>query len=123
MDSKQLPYTDGSFEGVISNSLVHHLPDPLPFFREIKRVLKPQGFLLLRDLLRPETPEIAQQMVDAIGPDYDDHQRQLFYDSLCAAFTLKEVQELLQQAGWENVSVYQSSDRHWTASQSPILTP
>lgn len=123
VDSKQLPYADGSFEGVISNSLVHHLPDPLPFFREIKRVLKPQGFLLLRDLLRPETPEIAQQMVDAIGPDYDDHQRQLFYDSLCAAFTLEEVQELLQQSGWQNVRVYQSSDRHWTASHSPRLTP
>jgi ubiquinone/menaquinone biosynthesis C-methylase UbiE len=39
MDAKQLPYPSSSFDGVISNSLIHHLPDPLPFFRELKRSL------------------------------------------------------------------------------------
>lgn len=50
VDSKDLPYPDGQFEMVISNSLVHHLPDPLPFFLEIKRVLQPDGAILIRDL-------------------------------------------------------------------------
>ena len=35
-DSKQLPYQRGQFDMVISNSIVHHLPAPLPFFLEIK---------------------------------------------------------------------------------------
>lgn len=32
VDAKQLTYPDGQFDMVISNSLVHHLPDPSPAF-------------------------------------------------------------------------------------------
>lgn len=117
VDSKQLPYPDGQFEMVISNSLVHHLPDPLPFFLEIKRVLKPNGAILIRDLIRPADEAIMNAMVDSIGTDYDEHQKKLFRDSLHAAFTLDEVNELMQKAGLEGVKVYQSSDRHWTAER------
>lgn len=53
-------------------------------------------------------------MVDSIGTEYDEHQKMLFRDSLHAAFTLDEVNELVQKAGLEGVKVYQSSDRHWT---------
>jgi len=41
VDAKQMPYPDKYFDGIISNSLLHHLPDPTPFLQEIKRVLKP----------------------------------------------------------------------------------
>ena len=114
MDAKQLPYPSSSFDGVISNSLIHHLPDPLPFFREVKRVLKPQGFILLRDLLRPSSTAIAEAMVAEIGTEYSPHQTQLFRDSLGAAFTLAEIQSLVETVGLSDVKVYQSSERHWT---------
>lgn len=117
VDSKQLPYRDQQFDMVISNSLVHHLPDPLPFLREIKRVLKPYGGILIRDLIRPADEAIMNAMVDSIGTEYDEQQKMLFRDSLHAAFTLDEVNELLQKAGLEDVKVYQSSDRHWTAER------
>ena len=114
IDTKQLPYPSSSFDGVISNSLIHHLPDPLPFFQELKRVLKPQGFLLLRDLLRPDSPAIADAMVTEIGTEYSPHQIQLFRDSLGAAFTLAEIQSFVETVGLSDVKVYQSSERHWT---------
>lgn len=115
VDGKQMPYANGQFEMVISNSLVHHLPDPLLFLQEIKRVLKPGGAIILRDLIRPETEEAMNALVESIGSDYDDRQTLLFRNSLNAAFTLDEVGELIEKAGLENVNVYQSSDRHWTA--------
>ncbi|MEB3309521.1 MAG: class I SAM-dependent methyltransferase [Snowella sp.] len=118
IDVKQLPYADCSFDGVISNSLVHHLPDPLPFFQELKRVLKPNGFLVLRDLLRPATPAIADALVATIGPEYSSHQTQLFRDSLYAAFTIEELQQLVQKAGLSNVRIYPSSERHWTIERA-----
>jgi ubiquinone/menaquinone biosynthesis C-methylase UbiE len=118
MDAKQLPYPSSSFDGVISNSLIHHLPDPLPFFQELKRVLKPQGFLLLRDLLRPSSPAIADAMVTEMGTEYSPHQIQLFRDSLGAAFTLSEIQSLVETVGLADVKVYQSSDRHWTIERA-----
>lgn len=116
-DSKQLPYQDGQFDMVISNSIVHHLPDPLPFFMEIKRVLKPNGAIFIRDLIRPVDESTMNAFVESIGTDYDGHQKMLFRDSLHAAFTLDEVNELVQKAGLEDVKVYQSSDRHWTVER------
>lgn len=117
VDSKQLPYPDKYFDMVISNSLVHHLPDPLPFFLEIKRVLKSNAAILIRDLIRPANEAIMNAMVDSIGTEYDEHQKMLFRDSLHAAFTINEINEIIQKAGLENIKIYQSSDRHWTAER------
>ena len=120
VDAKQLPYQDGYFEMVVSNSLVHHLPDPLPFFSELKRVLKPNGAIFIRDLIRPPDEETMNTLVESIGTEYDAHQKQLFRDSLHAALTLDEVNQLISQTGLEGVLVYQSSDRHWTAERASV---
>lgn len=118
IDAKQMPYKDSIFDLVISNSIIHHLPDPMPFFRELKRVLKPNGGIFLRDLMRPTDVETVNKIVTRIGPEYDDYQTQLFRDSLIAAFTIEEVQEMIGMAGLEGVKVYESSDRHWTAERA-----
>jgi ubiquinone/menaquinone biosynthesis C-methylase UbiE len=118
VDAKRMPFEDNCFDLVVSNSIVHHLPDPLPFFQEIKRVLKPNGGLFLRDLKRPSDIETVDRLVASIGVEYDAHQTQLFRDSLIAAFTVEEVREMLDAAGLEGVEVYPSSDRHWTAKRS-----
>jgi ubiquinone/menaquinone biosynthesis C-methylase UbiE len=118
IDAKQLPYPDGQFDVVISNSLIHHLADPLPFLKELKRVIKPNGAILIRDLIRPPSEEVINTLVEGIGTEYDEHQKMLFRDSLHAAFTLDEVNQLISDAGLEDVKVYQSSDRHWTAERA-----
>lgn len=118
VDAKSLPYEDGHFDMIISNSLVHHLPDPLPFFKELKRVLKSNGGIFIRDLFRPANAEIMNALVDNIGQEYDEYQKKLFRDSLNAALTLDEVNQLIYQVGLQQVKVYQSSDRHWTAQRS-----
>ncbi|UKO95806.1 class I SAM-dependent methyltransferase [Nostoc sp. UHCC 0870] len=121
VDAKNLPYEDGSFDLVISNSLVHHLPNPLPFFKELKRVLKPHGGIFLRDLIRPQDVVTTNALVESIGKEYDDHQKKLFRDSLLAALTIDEVNELIVAADLVGLQVYQSSDRHWTAKRSWTL--
>ena len=117
VDAKYLPYQDGYFEMVVSNSLVHHLPDPLPFFREVSRVLKPNGAILIRDLIRPPDQETLNNIVKLIGAEHNTRQKQLLRDSLYAALTIDEVNQLISQAGLQNVIVHQSSDRHWTAER------
>lgn len=57
-------------------------------------------------------------LVERISPEYNQHQQKLFRDSLQAALTLDEVQELLPKAGLEGVKVYQSSELHWTAERA-----
>ena len=114
VDSKRMPYPDLEFDMIVSNSLVHHIPDPLSFFQEIKRLVRPGGAILIRDLIRPESEDIVNELVAKIGEEYDTHQQQLFRDSLKAALTLVEVQELIDRAGLAQVKLTQSSALHWT---------
>ncbi|NEP52240.1 MAG: class I SAM-dependent methyltransferase [Moorea sp. SIO3C2] len=117
VDGKQMPYRDTMFDMVISNSIVHHLPNPLPFFREVKRLLKPGGGILLRDLIRPADVATMDALVARISGEYNQYQTQLFRDSLHAALTLDEVNQMVLEAGLSGVRVYQSSDIHWTAER------
>ncbi|RPI76514.1 MAG: class I SAM-dependent methyltransferase [Planctomycetaceae bacterium] len=114
VDAKGLPYADGAFDAVISNSIIHHIPKPVGCLREMARVLRPGGALFVRDLLRlPSDDQILEILAKHAG-GATAHQRQMFEDSLRAALTVAEVQELLEQVGLPGDMVRQSSDRHWT---------
>ncbi len=44
-DAATLPFADSSFDGVIAMHMFYHLPDPFKAIAEMRRVLKPGGFL------------------------------------------------------------------------------
>jgi SAM-dependent methyltransferase len=113
-DAKQLPFREGMFDVVMSNSILHHIPQPLEVLREAIRVTRPGGWLFFRDLLRPPNPEALQQLVATYAAQANPHQRQMFANSLHAALTLDEIRTLVQQLGYEPQAVRQTSDRHWT---------
>lgn len=114
-DSKNLEFGDGTFDIIMSNSLIHHLPDPLPCFREMRRLLKSNGAIVLRDLFRPNSvAEIDAIIAGVDDADFDAHQLKLFRDSLFAAFTVAEIQAIAATVGLKNAQVTQSSERHWT---------
>ncbi|QDT30526.1 class I SAM-dependent methyltransferase [Gimesia panareensis] len=115
-DARQLPCADQSMDGVISNSLIHHLPEPLPILQEMLRVIKPGGFLFLRDLARPDSMADLESLVERYAAKETPHQRQLLHDSLHAALTLDEVRDLLTACGLPPASAQLTSDRHWTIS-------
>ncbi len=55
IDAKRLPYHDGEFSTIVSNSIIHHIPDPRDVLVEILRVSSARGHIFIRDLCRPET--------------------------------------------------------------------
>jgi ubiquinone/menaquinone biosynthesis C-methylase UbiE len=114
MDGRATKLAAARFDGVLSNSTVHHLHAPLSLFREMKRVLRPGGAVLIRDLLRPSSMEAAWTIVKRVAAGDTMKQQQLFFDSLCAALTLDEVRALLRDAGWSELEAKQISDRHWS---------
>ena len=114
IDAKHLPYAVGSFDAVISNSIVHHIPEPRAVFTEMRRVLRSGGVLFVRDLLRPQSLAEVEHLVATYAGRENAHSQQLFRDSLHAALSLVEVRELAVDAGLAAAGVQQTSDRHWT---------
>jgi ubiquinone/menaquinone biosynthesis C-methylase UbiE len=114
VDAKDLPYGDGEFEAVISNSIVHHIAEPDTVFREAVRVTSPGGLLFFRDLIRPDNDAAVDRHVATYAAGANDHQRDLFAESLRSSLTLVEVRQLVAKTGFDADSVSQTSDRHWT---------
>lgn len=119
-DAKCLPYASGSFGAVISNSIAHHIPEPGTCLGEMVRVLKPGGLLFVRDLLRPTDEATLTRLVEMHAAGANDHQKQMFAQSLRAALSLAEIRLLVACLGFDHATVQQTSDRHWTwATRKP----
>jgi ubiquinone/menaquinone biosynthesis C-methylase UbiE len=114
VDAKKLPFVDGAFAAVISNSIIHHIPRPAGTMVEMVRVCAKGGCLFVRDLLRPHDADELTRLVDQHAAGANEHQRQLFADSLNAALTIDEVREIITSLGFAPQAVTATSDRHWT---------
>lgn len=114
-DVKQLEQLESSsYCGVISNTLLHHIPEPILVLREALRIVRPGGRIFIRDLLRPQTAAEAQRLtlLHAAGEPLES--QQLLNQSLHAALTLSEIRSLSETCGLNPNDVQQTSDRHWT---------
>jgi ubiquinone/menaquinone biosynthesis C-methylase UbiE len=111
-DAKALEFADASFDTVFSNTILHHLPDPLPFLREANRVLRPGGVLLIRDLYRPDSEARLDQLVAEHAVASTPLGRELFGASLRAALTPLELRQLADAAGLADAELVVDTDRH-----------
>jgi len=103
-------------DAAISNSLLHHVPNPLQFWHKLRLAVKPGSPVLVMDLLRPDSPEEAQTIVDRYAPDAPDILRRDFYNSLLAAFTEDEIGAQLARMNLTRLLVDVIDDRHWVVS-------
>ncbi len=114
VDAKQMPFANEMFDGVISNSIIHHIPRPADCLVDAIRVTRVDGLLFFRDLLRPASQQQLTELVTAYTGDENEHSRKMFAESLHAALSLDEIRDLVGQLGFPPESVQQTSDRHWT---------
>jgi 2-polyprenyl-3-methyl-5-hydroxy-6-metoxy-1,4-benzoquinol methylase len=97
----------------ISNSVLHHLINPLRFWYALKQSVKPGGCVLVMDLIRPDSPEAAQAIVDRYAANEPPILRRDFYHSLLAAFTEDEVAAQLAEMNFSRLLIDVPDDRHW----------
>ena len=103
----------GVADAAMSNSLLHHVSNPLQFWHKLRLAVKPGSPVLVMDLLRPESPEEAQTIVDRYACGAPDILRRDFYNSLLAAFTEDEIAAQLAQMNLTRLLIDVPDDRHW----------
>jgi SAM-dependent methyltransferase len=101
-----------AYDAVVSNSLLHHLHDPMVLWQTVQRSAAPGAAVLVMDLFRPDSTDVARGIVRAYAGGEPDVLKQDFYNSLCAAFTPDEVRGQLAACGLEALEVSTVSDRH-----------
>lgn len=102
-----------SYGAVVSNSLLHHLADPLDLWRTATRCGALEAAVVVMDLLRPADEAGVEAVLEAHAGDAPPVLRRDFRASLMASYTLDEVAGQLAASGLNHLAPERVSDRHW----------
>lgn len=105
-----------AWDAIVSNSLLHHLPQPAVLWQSIARLAAPGAAVQVMDLMRPQNTTRARRLVEQYAGDAPGVLQEDFYNSLLAAYTPDEVSRQLIQAGLDCLEIESASDRHWIVS-------
>ncbi len=106
----------GSFDVILSNSLLHHLPEPMTLWDSVRYLGRAGAVVTVMDLRRPASEEQAQALVRMYAADDPKVLKEDFFNSLLAAYTPDEILGQLKRAGMLMLSLSLPSDRHWLVS-------
>ena len=117
-DAASLPFPDGVFSTVLSNSVLHHAREPAGLLREMVRVATMEAPLLLRDLRRPSRLGLRWHLWRH-GRHYRGLMRKLFEDSVGAAYTQEELEEFIREAQLEGLTTFRFRGAHIGVLRTP----
>lgn len=103
-----------AYDGVVSNSLLHHLHDPAVLWDAVARRAKAGAPIFVMDLRRPASVDDARRLEQTYAGGEPEVLRRDFFDSLCAAFMPDEVGAQLRKVGLA-LEVIEVGDRHLVA--------
>ena len=106
-----MPFDDGSFDGVFTTHAAHHFPDPLEAFKEIRRVLKHGKRLVLIDT--SGSTRFMQGFEEKLRKEEKSHNRFL---------KLSEAKALLRKAGFSNIEGYRKDHTLYVKARARRLT-
>ena len=71
VDAMDLPFEEESVDAVICSHLLHHLDFPAAFLAKVRRVLKPDGVVLIQELETSFLLRLLQRIMQNEGWSYD----------------------------------------------------
>jgi ArsR family transcriptional regulator len=103
-----LPLSDSSVEYVVANMVLHHAAAPAAVLTEIRRVLVPEGTLVLADLTRHEREAAREQLADQwLGFEEAELRDWL----MSAGFVAVSCERIKGEAGQESVLIVRASTK------------
>ena len=96
-DASKLPFADGSFDAVLCHNMLHHVAEPLVAVKEMSRVAKADGSILIRDLVRVAS-FLVPFHVNLLGLTYNRLMKKEYRDSIRAALSPREWRALYQES-------------------------
>lgn len=100
------------FDVVIANSVLHHVADPVAFWRWLARCVRPGGSVVVADLRRPTDLAEVRRRVHAFSDGAHADVQRDFFNSLRAAYTRAEIRQQLDTAGLSGFTVTNLGDLH-----------
>ncbi len=100
------------YDWVVSNSLLHHLPDPAVLWQTLRQCARPGATVLIMDLARPHSQAALDGLVETHASNAPEVLRRDFRNSLHAAYRIDEVADQLNSADLTMLHVAMVSDRH-----------
>jgi arsenite methyltransferase len=105
---ENIPVKDGTVDVIISNCVINLAPDKLKVFKEAYRVLKPNGRLIVSDLvLETDLPEEFRNSYDA------------WAECIAGALVKSDYLNKIVSAGFKDVKV--ASQKPYTINTNPVL--
>jgi len=71
IDALNTPYKENSFDFIVSSNMIHHIPYPLRYLKEMSRILKPDGKLLIQDVNASVMLKIILRLMKHEGYSYN----------------------------------------------------
>ena len=103
-DPRHMRFKSGYFDLIVSDCSLHRFDNVVAVLKEIGRVLKPKGALLIRDYSRPNRLKMigriqqqAQRLGEAMRPQLEQ--------SIQAAYTPDEIRQAVGEAGLGGIRV------------------
>jgi len=114
-DAANIPWPENSFDLVFSDNVLEHLADPSEVFKEVIRVLKPDGVFLFKTpnkfhympTIARMTPHWFHQFINKLRGRAEIDT----FHTLYRANTKKEVIKLAQQVGFKSTNVLRVEGR------------
>ena len=105
-----------AYDAVLSNSLLHHMADPLDLWRAVRSCARPGAAVLVMDLARPADEAEVERLLALHAAGAPGLVVRDFHASLHAAYRVEEVTRQLAAAGLSELGVAMVSDRHLAVS-------
>lgn len=115
IDAQAIPFSDKSFDAIIANHLLYHIPDRSKAFTEFRRLLKPGGHLYASTVGETHLQELST-LINRFDPSLNF----FWSDSLRGSFTLENGYTEISQ-WFQSVSLFRYRDTLAVTEVEPII--